>query len=78
MSDNDRDKGLYDKFCVHRRDNRDKPGGDREHADYFVLDLAYDPHALIAIEAYSRSCRDEYPQLAEDLDQKIEDYFRYG
>lgn len=61
--------GLYNKFMVRRPDGRDLPGGDRQHAEYFVLDLSYDKHANAAILAYWESLKQagEYPELAEDL-----------
>lgn len=69
------DMGLYRKFHVERVDGRDKPGGDRENADYFVLDMANDPHAVAAIYAYAKSCSKEYPQLAGDILDRIEEHW---
>ncbi len=71
---NQKTTGLYPKFHVHRNDGRDHPGGDRADADYFVLDLTHDKHALIALQAYAHSCAEEYPELAKDLNQKIKAY----
>ncbi|WP_198414566.1 hypothetical protein [Chromobacterium phragmitis] len=59
--------GLYPKFHVSRADGRDQPGGDRAGADYLVMDLAYDEHAVPAALAYADSCRERYPQLADDI-----------
>ena len=64
-------QGLYPKFAVTRTDGRDAPGEKHHGADYFVLDLSDDPHALPAIAAYAESCRVDYPQLADDLLRKI-------
>lgn len=62
-----RDKGLYGKFRVSRVDGRDRPGGDREDAGYFVLDYVHDPYARAALEAYADACEEEYPFLARDI-----------
>lgn len=59
--------GLYRKFNVTRVDGRDKPGGDRSGASYFVLDLTHDPFARTALTAYADACESEYPALASDL-----------
>ena len=47
--------GLYAKYTVYRNDGRDQPGGDKEGAEYFVLDCTHDPHAIPAIRAYHDS-----------------------
>lgn len=61
--------GFYRKFDVTRIDGRDKPGGDRENAEYFILDLGHDPHALAGLRAYVDSLREsgDYPDLVADL-----------
>ncbi len=59
--------GLYEKFAVARTDGRDQPGGDREGARYFVLDLDHDPYATAALFMYAAQCRDEHPELAADI-----------
>lgn len=64
---NQQSQGLLNKFSVHRQDLRDAPGGDRQDAQYFVLDCTYDPHARAALLAYADSCQAEYPFLAADL-----------
>ena len=38
-----------------------------------VLDLTHDKFALAALRAYQVACREEYPLLAADLDQKIKE-----
>lgn len=63
----DKERGLYDKFSVWRKDGRSEIGEKHNRCEYFVLDLTHDPHALPAIRAYARSCGDEYTQLAVDL-----------
>ena len=65
-------QGLFGKFAVSRADGRDGPGGKHEHCQHFVLDLDHDKHALPAIAAYVESCRDEFPQLATDLQAKVQ------
>lgn len=69
---NQHTQGVYPKFLVSRRDGRDFGNGDRKYADYFVLDLTYDPYALIALKAYVEAVKAEYPLLAKDLSSKIE------
>ena len=67
MSQNDKDKGLYTKYSVTRRDGSSEPG--QKHADcsYFVLDINHDRYATVALRAYAKACAKEYPQLAKDL-----------
>lgn len=67
--------GLYNKFHVVRHDFRDMPGGDREGAEYFVLDLTHDVHAFAAIAAYVESLRalGGYDELANDLEERYLD-----
>lgn len=67
----DNDKGLYRKFHVYRADGSSDPGGKHEHCEYFVLDLTHDKHAIPALRAYAESCKEEYPELAYDLMNKI-------
>ncbi len=69
-----KERGLYNKFTVTRNDGRDAPGGDRENADLFVLDLTNDPYALVAITAYASSCKEKYPQLSKELMDKVDAY----
>jgi hypothetical protein len=54
-------KGLHEKYIVQRTD------GKEEDCNYFVLNLTRDPHAIAAIEAYAKSCRESNPQLSLDL-----------
>ncbi|WP_440216275.1 hypothetical protein [Chromobacterium piscinae] len=63
--------GLYPKFHVRRNDGRDLPGGDRTGADYLVMDLTYDKHAIPAVLTYADNCRMHYPQLADDIIAKV-------
>ena len=66
----DRTKGLYNKYKVIRRDGSTDPGGKHEDCEYFVLDLDHDPFAAVTLATYAMACREKYPQLAIDLDQK--------
>ncbi len=59
--------GFYDKFEVRRRDGRDQPGGDREGAVYFTLDLTHDRFAKPALQAYADAAADDLPDLVADL-----------
>ena len=68
---NQRENGLYNKFIVERRDHRDDYGKDRYGADYLVLDLTYDPHAMAGLKAYADAVEKDYPLLAADLRKKI-------
>ena len=65
------EQGVYRKFDVFRTDCRDMPGGDRQEAEYFVLDLTYDPHAKAALAAYAESVAATHPELARDLRAKL-------
>lgn len=66
--------GLYNKFHVCRLDGRDQPGGDKENANYFVLDIANDPYAWAALGEYAYLCRRVYPELSKDLYELLERY----
>jgi hypothetical protein len=66
-----REQGLFEKFHVRRTDGRDAPGEKHHGAEYFVLDLTDDPHAIPALAAYADSCERDYPLLAADLRAKI-------
>lgn len=64
--------GIHRKYVVTRTDGEHAPG--RRHGDcaYFVLDLNCDPHALVALKAYAKSCRKDKPALAADIDHILE------
>lgn len=66
-----RNDGIYNKFDVMRVDGTDGPGAKHDGCEYFVLDVTHDPHAIPALKAYAESCRDEYRNLAADLDAMI-------
>lgn len=61
------DGKVFNKFHVHRTDGRDHPGGDRENAKYFVLDVTHDPFARRALIAYTNECEETHPQLSADI-----------
>lgn len=63
----DTERGLYEKYKVTRTDGSSEKGGKHEKCAYFVLDMTHDKHALAALRAYAKSCRDEYPELSTDL-----------
>lgn len=63
-----RTSGLYRKFEVTRTDGSSAPGKKHDGCSYFVLDLDHDAHAIPALRAYARSCRKDYPALADDLE----------
>lgn len=66
---NDSTKGLYDKYRVIRKYENPK----HKNCRYFVLDVTHDPYAIRAISAYADSCRDNFPELAKDLDVLVEE-----
>lgn len=66
--------GLFHKFRVERVDGRDRPGGDKEGAFYFVLDVANDPYARTALVAYAEACKYDENELAQDLLGLVEKY----
>ena len=66
--------GLIGKYMVRRVDGRDRPGGDKANAVYFVLDIANDPYARSALAQYARSCQYDEHELSEDLYALLEEY----
>ena len=70
----DSTRGFYDKFRVERTDGKSAPNEKHEGCEYFVLDLAHDPFALPALQAYADACREEYPFLGADLEKKLADF----
>ncbi len=63
----DKEKGIYKKYEVSRTDGSSKEGGKHADCQYFVLDVTHDKFAEAALTAYIEACKDEYPQLAQDL-----------
>ena len=72
MNMDKRKAGLFRKFDVRRVDGSDQHGGKHEGCSYFVLDLDHDPHARPALKAYAKSCRADYPALANDLESWVD------
>ncbi|MBW7903807.1 MAG: hypothetical protein H3C26_20250 [Rhodocyclaceae bacterium] len=68
---NMREQGLIEKFHVRRADGRDAPGEKHHGAEYFVLDMTDDPHAIPALLGYAGSCGRDYPLLAADLRARV-------
>lgn len=68
---NQQEAGLYHKFNVTRTDARDQPGGDRQGAEYFVLDQTFDPYAVPALLAYADACREGYSQLSSSIIERV-------
>jgi len=60
-------KGIYEKYIVLRSNGSSGPGGKHEKCRYFVLDLIHDEFSRPAIDAYKASCREKFPELADDL-----------
>lgn len=76
---NKKERGLFGKYYVSRVDRKDRRGGPKENAGYFVLDFVHDPHAIAALVAYARACRKDSPLLAADIDKIVkEQEARYG
>ena len=67
----DQQRGLYEKYKVTRTDGSSGPGGKHAECDYFVLDLAHDSFARVALLAYATACESEYPLLAESLRLRV-------
>lgn len=64
--------GLYQKFRVERVDGKDRPGGPKSGAWYFVLDAFHDPYGRRAARAYADACEEELPQLAADIRAQLD------
>lgn len=77
MSTTKRD-GIYNKFRVLRRDNRDTPGEKHEGCSYFVLDLDHDPHVWAALQAYAEDCVEARPGLSKNLTLLLRVYHESG
>ncbi len=74
----DRQRGVYEKFKVERKNGSSGPGGKHQHCFNFVLDLTHDPYAVPAIEAYAEACQMEFPKLARDIFELLETRRRDG
>lgn len=67
----DKTRGIYNKFDVRRTDGKSGFGEKHYGCEYFVLDLTHDKHAEEALRAYAESCAEEYPMLASDIMNKL-------
>lgn len=47
-----------------------------EKCEYFVLDLHHDKFSYAALKAYEQACRSEYPELAKDLADKLDEMWK--
>jgi hypothetical protein len=68
----DRTRGMYRKFSVERTDGSSREGGKHERCEYFVLDWNHDPYAVPAMRAYVQACRETHPELARDIEARID------
>jgi len=68
-NDLEKHTGIYRKYSVKRL--RDKEGK-HKNCFFFVLDLNHDKYAIPALRAYAKACKKEYPELAKDLIQIVE------
>lgn len=67
MGEQDKYRGLYEKFEVTRKDGQSQPGEKHNDCEYFVLDLTHDEFAGPALVAYAQACAEKYPKLSTDL-----------
>ena len=67
-------EGIYHKFWVSRTDGTSTEGEKHHGCEYFVLDWKHDKFAPVAARAYAAACREEYPELAADLERLAEKY----
>ena len=63
MVQKDEPKGIFGKYRIEKEDGSPVD----PEAIYFTLRLDTDKHARAAVRAYIESCREERPELAEDL-----------
>lgn len=66
-------KGGYEKKYIISKSNG-KPVD--PNADYFVLRLDKDPHAIKALITYANSVQKDNVELATDLWKKINEYLK--
>ena len=62
-------EGIFDKYNISKKDGTTDP-----LADYFVLRLDKDPHAIVAAKAYAESVKPENINLAMDIYGKVMKY----
>lgn len=63
-TDADRKRGLYAKYSVHRRFDKE---GKHKACTFYVLDLKHDPYSWPALRAYAIACDKKFPKLAADI-----------
>lgn len=68
MCDDDRKRGLYDKYYVARVGDHN---GKHDECRYFVLDLDHDIFSWPSLIAYARACQADFPELARSLRRMI-------
>lgn len=68
MSETDKFRGIYGKYRVERNED---PTGKHKSCFYFVLDIEHDKFAVTALSAYAQACKEEYPQLALELNALV-------
>jgi len=80
-----RERGLFTKFTVYRRDGRDGHGRNREPVSdrqlgiggYIVLDVGHDPLAYPAARVYAReAAHDGYSDLSRDINILLDEHGR--
>lgn len=64
---NHRFGGLVHKYTITKSDGTPCA----PEAEYFVLRIDKDPHALVALEAYAESIKDVNPEFYRGLTRKI-------
>lgn len=67
--DTDQQRGIYGKYRVERIGGTP---GKHDHCWYYVLDWEHDKFSRPALAAYADACREEFPELAADLDRILE------
>lgn len=64
-------RGLYGKFRVERVDGKDKRGGPKENAAYFVLDYANDPDGWVATASWAVTTQHRRPLASKELAEEL-------
>lgn len=62
--------GYEKKYIINKRSGKQVDPS----ADYFVLRLDKDPHAIVALESYANSVKVDNEELYNDLIKKINEY----
>lgn len=68
------EKRYQIRKLVYLTDGQIRTKATDPNADYFVMRLDKDPHALKALMAYSESVRKDNPTFANDILDKLEEY----